>query len=344
MIEHLHQLAAHAWHCGEHEVGRKACERLLSSPLSPDLEDKVRRNRTWYTRPLAELLPSVRHQRIEFDAGGWTLFNPSIVASGSGWAVNVRSSNYRIVDGRYVIPPEDGDRIRTRNYILKTFETTDMKCEYECTEYPVEGLEDVRLNVVNGELLASATVRNFAGLDGTCRIGVARAEVDPHRYTDLIVRPTAPDKHEKNWMPLLGRREWLYSCHTQGVVATVAEAGGEWEVTARAASPHIARGFRGGSQLVPLDDGTWLAVIHEVAMDKAKRIYEHRFVRFDEARNFAIVEVSPPFAFQEPRAIEFCAGLARKEDRVVMSYGIRDEEAWLTETSVRDVLAIMVRT
>jgi hypothetical protein len=41
--------------------------------------------------------------------------------------------------------------------------------------------------------------------------------------------------------------------------------------------------------------------------------------------------MSQPFAFREPRAIEFAAGLAAMGDRIVVSFGVRDAEAWLVE-------------
>jgi hypothetical protein len=42
-----------------------------------------------------------------------------------------------------------------------------------------------------------------------------------------------------------------------------------------------------------------------------------------------VAAVSPPFAFRERRAIEFAAGMARQGDRLVISFGVRDAEAWL---------------
>jgi hypothetical protein len=41
--------------------------------------------------------------------------------------------------------------------------------------------------------------------------------------------------------------------------------------------------------------------------------------------------MSQPFWFKEPRAIEFAAGLAILPGRVIVSFGVRDAEAWLVE-------------
>lgn len=346
MIQHLEAIAVHAYYAGELAAGRRACERLLRADLPADRERIVRRNRTWYTQRLGELTQA-RFVRLDVEpaAPGWSLFNPSIVAAGEGWVANVRSSNYRIVEGRYVIPPEDGERIRTVNLLIDLADDLapagrlPLAADYLGTAFPVDGLEDVRLNMVDGGLLASATVRNMAPHDGTCRI--ATAAINGGAFVDTRCHATPPDRHEKNWMPMLGRRQWLYSCHDAGYVATATDEGDGWRIDRHAPAPPIARGFRGGSQLVPNGRGIWLAIVHEVAEDSGRRIYEHRFVEFDEAAGWKIVSTSPPFAFREPRAIEFCAGLAVKGMRLVATFGVNDAEAWAVELALPDVWRLM---
>lgn len=349
MIDHLHQLAVHAYYAGELDAGRRACERLLRGELPGDLDGAVRRNRTWYTQSLDELA-GCRMARLDVEpaAEGWSLFNPSLVAADDGWLVNVRSSNYQIVDGRYVMPETDGGTIKTGNILVRVGDDLVVRergpvlaADYARTDYPVDGLEDVRLNAVGGELVASATVRNVAPLDGTCRIATATVDREAGRFAGIHCPASSSARHEKNWMPISGRREWLYSCWLDGHVATVRPAGADWEVSVGPAAPPVARGFRGGSQLVPIGNGRWLALVHEVAED-GRRIYEHRFVAFDEADGFAICGVSPAFAFRETRAIEFAAGLAVKGDRLVASFGVRDAEAWLAEMSLAEITALVV--
>lgn len=352
LVEHLHRIASHAYYAADlhpdmRRIGLDACERLLSIPLSPDMEQIVRRNRTWYTLPLSEIM-AAKFYRIDCDPAheGWSLFNPSLVAVSGGWLVNVRSSNYRIIDGKYVMPESDGQTIKTENIQVRlgdAFESVSQspwwQVEYPKSDYPVDGLEDLRVNHIGHNFVASATIRNHAGLDGTCRIAVASCPpTTPHGYK-LHVPVTMDNVHEKNWMPLLGREEWIYHCHTQGHVATAVLKDGSWVVTIRGNSPAIAKGFRGGSQLIPWDDGKWLALVHEVAHDDNRRIYEHRFVLFGD--DMAIVGMSDPFSFKEHREIEFCAGLAQKGERVVASFGVRDAEAWLVEMHECEVNALL---
>ena len=349
--EHDFALALHCYYAGEIEAGRRACERLLQQSMPPERERVVRRNRTWYT-PLLDELVETRLVQIEIEPlhEGWTLFNPSIVSHAGTFLCNVRSSNYRIVDGRYVIPPADGDTIRTENALVKLTSTLHnlgevwTRCQYKETGYPVRGLEDVRLNVIDYRVSLSATVRNFDPLDGTCRIGTGTVLESSGEVIGLECPHTPDGRHEKNWMPITGRPEWLYSCSDDGHVSTVKRDGDGWRITRHAAAPHVAKHFRGGSQLVHAGDGQWLALIHEVVVENdGRRIYEHRFVQFDEAAGWAIVAVSPVFAFREKRAIEFAAGLASFGDHLVASFGVRDAEAWLASLSLTDVLGAMVR-
>ena len=350
MIHHLTAIAAHAYYAGELGAGRRACERLLAMNDLPDgVEALTRRNRTWYTARLDELV-ATKFVRVDVEPArpGWSLFNPSLVAIDGGFLVNVRSSNYRILAGRYVMPDEDGGRIKTQNILANYSRDLTpigrpcvMSCEYPASGYEVEGLEDVRLNLVDGEILASATVRDFAGHDGTCRIGTATAALHSQQFSGLAVRETEPGLHEKNWMPILGRREWLYSCRTNGKVATATPEGDRWAIELWADSPPIARGFRGGSQLVDIGDGLHLAVVHEVAHDKdGRRVYEHRFVAFDSS-DWSISAISPPFVFRETRSIEFAAGLAHRVGQLVVSFGVRDCEAWLVEMRLPDLLPLL---
>jgi hypothetical protein len=342
MTEHLFRIAAHAYAAGEMDAGRRACERLARTRLEPGMEAIVRRNRTWYTQLLGDLL-DVRMQQVQCEPfrSGWSLFNPSVVRKGC-WTVNVRSSNYRIIDGQYVMPPEDSGIIRTGNVLCRINDDLAIEhsapwaCDYEKTEYAVDGFEDVRLNVVDGECVVSATVRNMAPHDGTCRI--ATAQLRRGALVGLACPATADGHHEKNWMPILGRREWLYACSVNGRTATVRLEDGAWRVTHHAEAPHVAAQFRGGSQLVPIDNGRWLAIVHEVAEDAGRRIYEHRFVTFNEADGWRMESISQPFAFREQRAIEFCAGLARNGKTLAATFGVRDAEAWIATFDLTDAV------
>lgn len=351
MIEHDVALCIHAFYAGELPAGRRACERLLAKPLPGESERMVRANRTFYTEPLDELLPC-RFVRIDVEPAhdGWSLFNPTVAAHDGGLIGIVRSSNYQIVDGRYVMPEADGQTIRTENLLVRFHDDLRVaSCrpiagpDYPATDYPVTGLEDCRLRTLPGGLGVSATVRNVSPFDGRCRIATAALDLDEPRFRDLrVLSGLNVQTHEKNWMPFMGPRGgWLYAAWASGHVVTVdpdPNLPGGFQIAQRWAAPQIAKEFRGGSQLIPFAGG-WLGLVHEVAFVSNQRVYEHRFLFLDDALRLA--KVSPWFAFREPRAIEFAAGLAQVGDRLVASFGVRDAEAWLVELPAADLEALL---
>lgn len=351
-MEHDLALCVHAYYVGEFDAGRRACERLLSTPLPEQTECLVRANRTWYT-PRLDTLARCRLVPINVLPAepGWSTFNPTLLEHDGQLLAVVRSSNYQIVDGRYQMPAADGGQIRTRNRLVRLasdLSVVDVRTlagpDYPKTGYVVTGLEDCRLRHTENGIGVSATVRDVGPfVDGRCRIATADLDVDTATLTNLrVLDSLAITKDEKNWMPVEGRGGWLYACrhngHVMSVDADQALAGG-WQLCRRSPSPVVATRFRGGSQLVPFRDG-WLAVVHEVALiDSGQRAYEHRFVWFDNALRLA--RVSQPFTFLITRGIEFAAGLAVMDDRLVVSFGVRDAEAWLAELQPEDVWQLL---
>lgn len=358
MHEHLHALAIHAYYACEHDCGRRASERLLNLPgLPPEIDRQGRSNRSWYTQSLSEITGGrragqmvIERLRCEPAHPGWSCFNPTIAVDGDRLMAIVRSSNYRIVDGQYVIPEEDAGVIRTENILVEwcqwgeteRSQRTLVPPAYEVNGYPVTGLEDCRLRKTEAGWSVSATVRDAEGWDGRCRIGTAALDIDEGRLHGLRVLDwEGLQDHEKNWMPL--GDGWLYACGHNGHTVTIdadPEMPGVYEVRQRGPAPPMAAGFRGGGQVVPFLRG-WLAIVHEVAhLGDGRRAYEHRFVWFDET--FTIRRWSPLFFFMEKQSIEFAAGLAIFNGNVVVSFGVRDSEAWLVSLDggvVCDLLA-----
>lgn len=349
MTEHLTALAVHAYYAGELDAGRRACERLLSSPIPEDIEMQVRNNRLWYQPPLDDLA-ACRFRRLDIEPAheGWSLFNPTVLMHHGELLAIVRSSNYQIIDGRYVMPESDGNTIRTDNLLVRFSDGLDIRDvrairqpEYAATDFPVTGLEDCRLRHTGSGIGVSATIRNAAPFDGNCRIATADLDIDNAAMSNLIVLSSLScQEHEKNWMPIEGGPHhggWLYAASHDGHTVSVDRDGrldNAYMIHRRAMAPQIASRFRGGGQVCRFGEG-YLGVIHEVAAIGGHRAYEHRFVYFDNA--LALRRISQPFAFREPRAIEFAAGLAVLDDRVVVSFGVRDAEAWLVELSAADV-------
>ena len=342
--DYTHDLALvmHAYYVNELDVGARAVERILDSNAPLHVQECAHQNQPFYLRPLSDFsIVDYKPLKIQPARDGWSLFNPSIIEYNGQTIVNVRSSNYQIVNKRYVMPPEDKGMIRTENLLAflggdgKVQKVQTLRIpEYQKTGYLVDGMEDVRLFVAGGKLMASGTVRNLAPFDWMCRIGLVEVFADGSTSPIMMVNEPVPGRHEKNWMPVSGAGEvkWLYDCgfHTQKTLVGTLNSESRLDMK-EMASPQHARRFRGSSQLIPFQ-GQWLSVIHEVHDYHGTRVYSHRFVEFGD--NFKITRFSDAFFLRESRCIEFCAGISVTGNSVHLSFGVHDSEAWLAKLPV----------
>jgi hypothetical protein len=338
-----------AYYAGNLEAGLHACDRLLSVDWLPaDIELQTRRNLVFYAPKLSDLVARTAQSQIELPVpDGWSRFNPSIAAGPDGLRVIVRSSNYRVSPQlRYTVLNADGI-FRTTNYLVDlapdlqilTVETIDDHAlQLEPSPFPVSGFEDARLFRHSDGWWFSATVRDRQPL-GICQIALVKLEgaqpQDMHLLTD------ADDHHQKNWMPAPEHNDnllrFVYRCDPTVILCF-------HDVEKRVApevshpGPVIARHFSGGSQAIPIDDGR-LALVHEgVDFEDGGRVYTHRWIWFDLA--WHLTRVSSPFVFHD-RDVEFAAGLACRGDDLLISYGIRDREAWLATVPLAEVLPLL---
>jgi hypothetical protein len=284
---------------------------------------------------------------IDFAApAGWNASNPSIHYDVSDQKLRcvVRTTNYNIVDGHYLTP--DNNIIYTRNWMVeltRNLETTKAVEMVDLTglprsSYPVHGFEDCRLYRVADRLMCSATVCDF-DLDKPHEgpREIVAMELSP-AYEIVAARPIRggwSDRCQKNWMPFErgDREEWIY--------ATINDEDRTTRIAPGQAPPTLDHGrLRGGSQLVQLADGRWIAVVHDVAFPGGRtRFYLHRFVLFDE-RAEQVISMTDPFYFAK-LGIEFCCGLARLDDQLVASFSVDDCSANLAVFDLKQVLASM---
>lgn len=338
-IEHDLAVSIHAHYVGRRDEGLQACERLLARVLTFGPESLVKRNRTWYTSKLDSMLPT-RFVRLDVTppSNGRASFSPTVIAHRGGWLLLAGSSTPRQLG-------EPGEPV---NVLMELSPTLEVGRTSVCTSpaAPDSGastvlLEACRLFSTADGLHVSGTVRSTGDLHPCDRIATARLDPTTATLSDLHLLDAPFDCHERDWMPILGQERWLYHCFHSGRTATVERVSVDgherWRIELCSPSPRIAKHFRGGSQLVPVDGG-WLALVHEVAFDGDRRIHTHRFVRFDD--DLAITSWSPPFCFRETRSIEFAAGLALAGNRLVATFGIRDAEAWLVELDLHETLAL----
>ncbi len=98
--------------------------------------------------------------------------------------------------------------------------------------------------------------------------------------------------------------------------------------------------LRGGSQLLAIEDGTWLGLAHEMttAQPNRRKLYWHTFYTVDDAGQMTGRSARFKLSTHD---IEFAAGMAICRGRVVISYGTDDHDARIGETSLDRVLAML---
>jgi tetratricopeptide (TPR) repeat protein len=346
--------AISSYYVGKKEDGRRYAERAVRA--RPD-DERLRANRAFYAQSACELF-GAKIRGIDFaPPPGWNASNPSIARHLDRTRCIVRAVNYRIVDGAYVTPEGDGV-IRTRNFLLdldgdlRTTATVEMADEASVprTSFPIHGYEDARLFSWRGKWWATATVCDLTE-DGRREIVIlhlddrdAIVRADPLRgpwsvhaqknWMPLVdgadakiiyaTQPTTIFDLVENWMPLVNGGDAKIIDATQPTTIVEASGGGLTVKYQTSASFDHGR-LRGGSQAVRVEGG-WIFVVHDVAFPGSGRTYLHRFVQLNDRLEF--VAMSDLF-YLEKLGIEFCAGLARVDDRLVASYAVDDRSARL---------------
>ena len=344
-------------HLGSLEPARRDLREVLRRPgVPPEIEEYVRARLDDLDRGtnstvgrdhrlperLGTLAPSLRIGEIRLDARpAWPTFNPSIAADGDGFRMIVRTANYAIERG---VLHADGV-LHNINYMLELDSELGVRRVEAIADhssglrrYPseIQGYEDCRLFQLGGTWYATATVCDLNPVD---RREIALLRFDGAAIDDVtpLISPH-PERHEKNWMPMVvgGELLLLYRCGPTIVLRCDIDTG-ELERVADGDGSALADELRGGSQGVSVPGGH-LFVVHEVARRESALRYLHRFVMLDE--RLSLSGISRPFTFTSDR-VEFCAGMARRGEELVLSFGVSDAAAGLAVVSLAEVLELL---
>jgi hypothetical protein len=99
--------------------------------------------------------------------------------------------------------------------------------------------------------------------------------------------------------------------------------------------PPRYEGLRGGTQLVRVGEDAWLGIGHEMRFLKGLKYYWHTWYVVDSRGK--MTAASEPMKLAS-NGIEFAAGIAIADDRVVVSFGVDDMECKIGETRLGAVM------
>ena len=158
-----------------------------------------------------------------------------------------------------------------------------------------------------------------------------------------IPAPFSNDSYcEKNWMPIIDKpyHYWKWCNPVEIVKADPINNTCDQVYLGNEYFFNIDQ--RGGGQVIPFEDG-YLMLIHEThlhtsELHKKNGTYRHRFIYW--SKDYRVISKSEIFSFLDAK-IEFAAGLAEKDNDIIITFGFQDNAAYvirLPKTIVEDML------
>lgn len=276
----------------------------------------------------------------------WSGFNPSIAISSDGQiAMTVRSSNYLMGERQsYTSLTVEAD-IRNRLWFAELNSELSITDMYELDVIGElsfkRGVEDARLFWRDGQWWMTGVILERPHTL-VARVGLFSIDLDA-RTAELVEKYEGASEKlvEKNWGVISGEASSSFD-YIYGPNAIIKNK----EIKHFGVAEKLEK-IRGGSQLIPWDDG-YLAVCHitriigkpifnpmTFSIQGSKlRDYTHLFVKYNASGEIEMVSDEFIFKFG---GVEFACGLVQIDDQIVITYGYNDVESWLTKVSVKDI-------
>jgi GR25 family glycosyltransferase involved in LPS biosynthesis len=286
---------------------------------------------------------------------GTGLMNPSIYVDKGKLILNLRHVNYTLYhcEGEQLfinrwgplsyLNPENDIHLRTTNWICELNDDLTIKNwnKVDTSKLDVEpvwefiGLEDGRL-VRWDDKLYLCGVRRDTKTNGEGRMELSELKKHKEVKRSRIEPPNDPNSYcEKNWMPIIDMPYHFvkWTNPTEVVKVNPETNTSETIILKEGVGPH--QNLRGGSQIIPYGDDR-ICIIHEVDLWKNKleqkdAKYTHRLVIWDKDWN--IKHISEPFSFMGGE-IEFCCGLAKYQDNLLITFGFQDNAAYILKMPI----------
>jgi len=279
------------------------------------------------------------------ESGHTGLTNPSVLYADGQLFTNIRNVQYALYHSEFqqhfqnqwgclaYLNPEDDITLRTKNFLSVDgghFKPVDTSKLDKKPLWEFIGLEDARLVKWDGKLYLCG-VRRDTTTNGEGRMELSEI-VDGKEVNRYRIEP--PNGHtycEKNWMPILDMPFHFvkWSNPTEVVKVDINTLSSE-TIVHKEQSISFPRDIRGGSQVITYKD-FYIAVTHEVDLwmnqkNNKDAHYYHRIIVWDKEWN--IVQYTDEFKFLGAN-IEFCCGLAHKDDEFIMTFGFQDTTAYM---------------
>jgi glycosyltransferase involved in cell wall biosynthesis len=293
--------------------------------------DNVYKNMSFYVQPLGK---GFRNHPVMRDAAGSDYHPTSVSVFRHQGKVchNVRFVNYSIDqrNGSYMMKNGDwssGHTVMTQNVFWDG--TTERKMDDGSVLLPrnqnanIRGLEDLRVYTDSkGELRFMATQREYTEKS---RILGGIYDMRLGRYRDCeVYEPPTPTECEKNWLPIEGTEDIVYSWHPLQVGQLKDKT---LEITTTHPTPWLFRHIRGSAIPFRIDNELW--VLTHCVEYSSPRKYFHSMVVLN-AKTYKPLRMSLPFSFRKTE-IEYCIGMRPQERAIEFVFSSWDDNPLITE-------------
>jgi hypothetical protein len=287
--------------------------------------------------------------------------NPSVFVDDDGEIlVNLRHINYTLYHSENnqkfpsrwgplaYLHPEQDLTLRTVNYMCRLDKDLNMTdhAMVDTSALDVQplwefhGLEDARL-VKWDESYYLVGVRRDTTPNGQGRMELSKIELDKENWSAKEVsrlRIPAPGENmsycEKNWVPILDKPyHFIKWTSPTEIVRTYSDLPERCEQVSLKKGIDAPADQRGGSHAVKWGD-YYIAFPHEVYLynnylGQKDGIYRHRLCVWDKEFNLVGLS-SSHFSFLDAK-VEFCAGAAKYNDDLLITFGFQDNAAFILQ-------------
>jgi len=262
---------------------------------------------------------------------------------------------------------DDYLRLKTTNFYCKLdVDNLDIinYSEIDTTKLDVEpvwtfiGLEDARLVYWDNKYYACG-VRRDTKTNGEGRMELSELEINENGPTPSVLSVKEVNRNriqveninsycEKNWMPIKNKPFHFIKWSNPTEVVTVDLKTNSSKSIFRSDKTHdLPLDLRGGSQLIPWENNTYLAIVHECKFIPKNHngykdsAYYHRFVIWND--DFTINHISERFNFMTA-SIEFCIGLEEVNNNIVLIFGFQDNGCYILKINKQKFKNILFNT
>ena len=284
------------------------------------------------------------------------LCNSSIFNDNGNILVNVRAVNYTLHHSeldKFPSPwgpvnyarPDNLPRLDTKNFLGDLNDDLDIS-QYsvvDTTELDIDpiweftGLEDARIVRWDGDLFLCGGRRDILP-NGDGKIELSKVIKTSNGVKEIqrnrINSPGTEYSYlEKNWMPINDTPfNFIRWPNPIEIVEVDLESNTSKTVFNADVTIDLPREIRGSSSVVSIGDN-YVYITHETDFwnnrNKKRNVqYYHRFWIVD--KNWNVIKVSDTFKFMEA-GIEFCAGMCKSNDSLLITFGFVDNSAYVLD-------------